>query len=118
VNDLPGWLWPIGFFLVIGGSIDFLIGHPGQQRARGFLETWWIKFDDVRWNNFGQKEALFAANLIDRWCGKRFFSLRRWVSIYAFFSISIIFGHVLAILQSAKGVMLPFILPIMLKQVR
>jgi hypothetical protein len=108
--NLPGWLWPIAYCSAAGGFIDFLIGRVGQKRARGFLETWWIKFDDVRWNNFGRKEALFAVHLLDFWCGRRFFSLRRWVSIYVFFPISIIFGHVVAMFQSTRGFNLPLII--------
>jgi hypothetical protein len=71
VQLLPGWLLTIAVFSVFGGFIDFLIGRVGPERAKGFLETWWIKFDDVRCNNFGRKEALFAVNLLDRWFGRR-----------------------------------------------
>jgi hypothetical protein len=108
MKDLPNWMAQLVIYTaiaaIIGGAIDFALGRSGQQKAKELLETWWIKFDDVRWNNFGRKEALFAVHLIDFWCGRRFFSLRRWILIYALFSISIIFGHVLAMFQSTRGV--------------
>lgn len=110
MRDLAGWLWTVGIFAAVGKATDFLIGCVGQERARGFLETWWIKFDDVRWNNFGQKEALFSVYLIDVWFGRQFFSWRRWILIYAFFSVSIVCGHILAISQSTRGLSLPLII--------
>ena len=44
----------------VGAFIDFWIGRAGQQRVRGWLETWWLRFSYVRLSNFGREEALFA----------------------------------------------------------
>jgi hypothetical protein len=110
VTLLPGWLLTIAVFSAFGRVIDFLIGRVGQERAKGFLETWWIKFDDVRWNNFGRKEALFAVTLLDRWFGRRFVSPRRWLSILILFVLLIVSGQLLAICQSQKGLRLPLVI--------
>jgi hypothetical protein len=93
-------LWPIATLAGVGAFIDFLIGCVGAGRVRDFLETWWIKFDDVRWNNFGQKEAIFAIELIDRWCGRRLWSWRRLVFVLVFFAIAIPLGDWIALCQS------------------
>ena len=47
--------------------IDFLIGKTGQTRARDFLLRWWVRFDDVRWRNFGTEEGRFATQKLERW---------------------------------------------------
>ena len=54
---------------------------------------WWIRFDDVRWNNFGRKEAEFAVALLDKWFGKRFLSIRRLLFVLSYFIAVIIIGH-------------------------
>jgi hypothetical protein len=116
-KTLPGWLWPIATFAGVGAFIDFLIGRGGADRVRDFLETWWIKFDDVRWNNFGQKEAMFAIDLIDRWCGRQLWSWRRWIFVLIFFVISIPLGHLIALFQSdfhAPFMFLPIDYPLVL----
>jgi hypothetical protein len=101
---LPGWLWPIALFGGLGAFIDFLIGRAGQDRARLFLETWWIKFDDVRWNNFGRKEALLAISLIDKLCGARFFSIRRLFFVLSVFVVFFSVGQLIAIAKSDKDI--------------
>jgi hypothetical protein len=74
-------LWTIAAGGVLGAFIDFYIGKPGQRRVRDWLETWWLRLSDVRWGNFGREEALFAVRVIDRLFGRRFFSIRRIVSV-------------------------------------
>jgi hypothetical protein len=64
----------------MGRFIDFLIGKAGQEKAKDFLFRWWIRFDDVRWKNFGREEGLFAARVIQQWFGKRIFGVRRILS--------------------------------------
>jgi hypothetical protein len=68
---LPDWLWPIGLLTFLGACVDFLIGRAGQQSVKDFLETWWIKFDDVHWRNFGRKEAYLAVAAMDVLFGAR-----------------------------------------------
>jgi hypothetical protein len=103
---LPEWLWPIALLGGSGAFIDFLIGRAGQDRARSFLETWWIKFDDVHWKNFGQKEALFAVSLLDRWCGRRLFSVRRLIFVTLFFVIAGLIGYAMAIFNRLGNITL------------
>jgi hypothetical protein len=74
---LPGWLWPIAALSGLGAFIDFLIGRVGQDRTRDILASWWIRFDDIKWSNFGQKEASFSVSVLDLVCGKRFLSVKR-----------------------------------------
>src|ERR1700758_454649 len=90
--------------LVVGGLgafIDFLIGRTGQAKAKDFLLKWWVRFDDVHWKNFGREEGLFAGRLIEKWFGRRIWSLRRIKSslfvLYLFtllgFVITFYIGH-------------------------
>ena len=67
----------IDFFRIL--LIDFLIGKAGQAKAKDFLLKWWVRFDDVRWRNFGRKEGMFAGELIERWFGRKIWSIRRIV---------------------------------------
>jgi hypothetical protein len=65
METLKDILWPV---VLVGGSgafIDFLIGKTGQQKAKDWLLKWWVRFDDVRWKNFGREEGLFAGRLIE-----------------------------------------------------
>jgi hypothetical protein len=73
----------------MGAFIDFYIGKRGQQRVRGWLETWWLKLSYVRWGNFGREEALFAVQVMDRLFGRRLFSVRRMTSVTIITSVSI-----------------------------
>jgi hypothetical protein len=57
-------LWPIVLIDGLGAFVDFLIGKTGQQKAKDFLLEWWVRFDDVRWTNFGREEGLFATEFI------------------------------------------------------
>jgi hypothetical protein len=102
---VPGWLWPILSLSGIGALIDFLIGRVGQDRVRDFLLEWWVRFDDVEWNNFAKKEALFSVFVIDECCGRRFFSVRRLIFlIYIFLLVYAVMLLVSSPLVSTAGV--------------
>jgi hypothetical protein len=88
METLKNFLWPIVAIGGIGAFIDFLIGKAGQEKARDFLLKWWVRFDDVRWGNFGKEEGLFAAQLIERWFGQKLFSKSRILSFFIFFTIN------------------------------
>jgi hypothetical protein len=77
METLKDFLWPIVTIGGLGAFIDFLIGKAGQAKAKDFLLKWWVRFDDVQWNNFGREEGLFAGGLIDRWFGPHIFSYKR-----------------------------------------
>ena len=77
MEALKDILWPIVLVGGLGAFIDFLIGKTGQERAKDFLLKWWVRFDDVHWKNFGQKEGVFSGKLIERWFGRRIWSIRR-----------------------------------------
>jgi len=77
MNTISNFLWPIVALGGLGAFIDFVIGKRGQERARNFLIGWWVKFDDVKWNNFGRQEALYAVDVMDCCFGKTIWSLRR-----------------------------------------
>jgi hypothetical protein len=70
----------------IGAFIDFYIGKSGQRRVKDCLETWWLKFSDVRWGALGREEALFAVQILNLLFGDRLFSARRMivVSVWVF----------------------------------
>ena len=67
----------VGGFAAIGGVIDFLMSKSAKKRLREFLETWWYRFNEVRWRNFGHAEARLAISYFDMFAGRRFFSLKR-----------------------------------------
>jgi hypothetical protein len=77
METLKDILWPIVLIGGFGAFVDFLIGRTGQERAKNFLLRWWVRFDDVRWNNFGREEGLFAGRVIELWFGKKLWSSRR-----------------------------------------
>jgi hypothetical protein len=82
MDRLKDILWPIVLVGGLGALIDFLLGKSGQDKARDCLLKWWMRFDDVRWNNFGREEGLFAARTIEKWCGKYIWSLRRLLMLF------------------------------------
>src|SRR5882757_6566830 len=49
-----------------------------KKKLQDWLETWWLRFTDVRWSNFGRKEAELAVQILDRWAGPRLWSWKRW----------------------------------------
>jgi hypothetical protein len=77
MDKLKDILWPIVLVGGLGAFIDFLLGRTGQQRAKDFLLEWWVKFDDIHWRNLGREEGVFAGRLIERWFGRRIWSLHR-----------------------------------------
>ena len=79
METLKDILWPIVAIGGLGAFVDFLIGKAGQATAKDFLLRWWVRFDDVRWKNFGRKEGLYAEDLIERWFGIRIWRVRRIV---------------------------------------
>jgi hypothetical protein len=89
METLKDILWPVVVVGGLGAFIDFLIGKTGQEKAKDFLLRWWVRFDDVRWKNFGREEGLFAGRLIEQWFGRRICSFRR-IAMFSF--LSIMFG--------------------------
>ena len=88
MDKLKDILWPIVLVGGLGGLIDFLIGKAGQAKAKDFLLKWWVRFDDVRWRNFGREEGLFAGQLLEKWLGRRIWSVRR-IMAFAVLSFAI-----------------------------
>jgi hypothetical protein len=80
MEKISNLLWPLIVFGVLGGLIDFLIGRTGRDRVKKFVEKWWVRFNDIHWKNFGREEGLFAGELIERWFGRKIWSLRRIVT--------------------------------------
>jgi hypothetical protein len=64
-----------------GALIDFWIGKRGQQRVKDWMETWWLRLSDVRWDNVGREEARFAVRVMDRLFGRRLFSVHRLLAV-------------------------------------
>jgi hypothetical protein len=85
-----------------GAFIDFYIGKPGQQRVKSWLETWWLRFSDVRWNSFGREEALFAVRTLDWLFGRRLLSARRLIAVLGL--TIVLSGFILAVLTRRVGV--------------
>jgi hypothetical protein len=72
-----------GGLTAVGGFIDLLMRSSEKKRLKGWLTDWWIRFDDVKWRNFGQQEATQALVLLDRWAGARLWSRARWRAVVA-----------------------------------
>jgi len=91
METLKDILWPVVLVGGLGAFIDFLIGKAGQERAKDFLLRWWVRFDDVRWRNFGREEGFFAGRLIETWFGKRIWSLRRITSFAILSGVNLLY---------------------------
>jgi hypothetical protein len=75
MEKLKDILWPIIAIGALGAFIDFLIGKAGQAKTKDLLLKWWVRFDDVRWKNFGREEGLLANN-------KNPITIRRRLHVY------------------------------------
>jgi|HubBroStandDraft_4_1064222.scaffolds.fasta_scaffold177132_2 hypothetical protein len=81
LQSLGQILGTIGTCSAVGVFIDFYIGKSGQRRVKDRLETWWIKFSDIRWDTIGRAESEFAIHFMDRFFGKRLISIKRWLVV-------------------------------------
>jgi hypothetical protein len=95
MEKLKDILWPIVLVGGFGAFIDFMIGRTGQEKAKDFLFRWWVRFDDVRWSNFGREEGLFAGRLIEKWFGRRIWSFRRIGSATLLFLVFMLIGYII-----------------------
>src|SRR6267143_5547579 len=100
METLKNFLWPIVAIGGLGAFLDFLIGKAGQEKAKNFLLEWWVRFDNVRWRNFGREEGLFAGELIERWLGRRIWSFRRIASALLILFSLLLFGYLFSLLRS------------------
>jgi hypothetical protein len=89
----------------IGRFIDFLIGKAGQQKAKDLLLKWWVRFDDVRWTNFGREEGLYAGQVIERWFGRRIWCFRRIRAAFVLFIVFLLIGSVVSLMSSKPFIM-------------
>lgn len=71
-------LQKVGGFAVIGMLIDSLMRRSEKVKLEHMLIVWWFAVDNVKWTNFGQKEAQYAISILDRWAGKELWSWKRW----------------------------------------
>jgi hypothetical protein len=53
-------------FAAIGGLIDFAMYKSEKEKLKARLEDWWLRFDDLKWSNFGRAEAELAVDILDR----------------------------------------------------
>lgn len=75
-------LGKIGGLAAIGAAIDFVMSRAEKKRLNNWLADWWIRFDDIRWSNFGKAEAELAITLLDRYAGARLWSWARWRFVF------------------------------------
>jgi len=68
----------IGGLAAVGGFVDFLISRREQEQLRDWMTNWWVRFEDVKWSNFGRKESEQAIAMLDRLAGARLWSVKRW----------------------------------------
>ena len=67
----------LGGMTGLGGLIDILL-YRDRKRIEKRLIAGWVWFEDVKFSNFGWKEAEAARNCIDRFAGATFWSMRRF----------------------------------------
>ena len=90
------------FFLTsagIGAFIDFYIGKSGQRRIKNWIESLWIKLDDVKISTFSKNEAKMANIILKRIFGS-FFSGRR---LFSLLIVSIIGGVIWIVGKSSAA---------------
>lgn len=92
-----------GGLTAIGGLIDFLMRKNEQKRLREWLIDWWIRFDDVKWSNFGRREAAQAIELIDRTAGARFWSGQRFRFVASVVIVCVAASFVLLTVAEIRG---------------
>jgi hypothetical protein len=68
----------MGGLTVLGGLIDLAMWKTEKEKLKSWLEDWWLRFMDVKWSNFGRKEAELAVQILDRWAGRDMGSPKRW----------------------------------------
>src|SRR5262249_44578637 len=76
--DWEAALKAIGGATAIGGLIDLAMYKAEKKKFQDWLETWWLRFTDVKWSNFSRAEAALAVQILDRWAGARLWSWKRW----------------------------------------
>jgi energy-converting hydrogenase Eha subunit A len=81
-----------GGMAALGKIIDMAIRESEEDKLREWLAAWWVRFDDVRWSNFGQKEAEIAIEKIDRWTGRRLLSRQRLKAVTCACGVALIFS--------------------------
>jgi hypothetical protein len=67
-------LGKVGGLAAVGAAIDFLMRKGEKDRLNDWLIGWWVRFEDVKWTNFGRKDAEFAVGILDRYAGARLWS--------------------------------------------
>jgi hypothetical protein len=92
-------LGKIGGLAAIGAAIDFLMSRSEKKRLNNWLAEWWIRFDDVRWSNFGKAEAKLAVALLDRYTGPRLWSWARWRFVFVVAAASYVVAVVWTIIR-------------------
>ena len=68
----------MGGLTVLGGLLDLAMWKGEKEKLKSWLEDWWLRFMDVKWSNFGRKEAELAIGILDRWAGPDMFTRKRW----------------------------------------
>lgn len=87
-----GWVDLIGVIIIctgLGAFVDFWIGKKGQQRLRKWSEDWWLRFAEVKLDNFGRREAEFCHQVLVRLFGK-FWSRQRFDICYSIFMVGLL----------------------------
>lgn len=69
----------IGLPTAVAGFVDWLMSRSEKERLRGWLETWWLRFNEVRWRSFGRAEVERALVAFDRYAGRRLLSRQRLI---------------------------------------
>lgn len=68
----------VGGLAAVGGVIDACLYKSERKRLIAWLEDCYLRFTDIKWINFGRKEAESAIRICDKWVGSSFWSWKRW----------------------------------------
>ena len=78
----PEALTAFGGFAAVGAVIDLAMYKSEKVKLKAKLEDWWLRFTDVKWSNFGRREAELrfrsSTDGQDQTCGQSKDGNSRW----------------------------------------
>jgi hypothetical protein len=103
MDFLDGFFYAMAAVAAVAAFVDFLLGPPGQEKLRDKLTDWWHWLSEIQWRNFGSREASFAVNVIDKFCGPRLNTWKRLVVSAGIVVILVLSTILIAIIVIPKG---------------
>ena len=96
-------LYAMAAMAAVACYVDFKLDQSQQESFRDKLTVWWYWLSEIKWRNFGSREASFAVNVIDKFCGPRLQSWKRMVVSAGIVVILVLSTILIAIIVIPKG---------------